>query len=289
MENKVNLKIIAAVIIVLKLSVLGFLIWSVLHSPDPSLKTFSLDRTFITFIVAGFVAQIIDGALGMAYGVSCSSLLLGFGLPPAVVSASVHTAEVFTTGVSGLSHIAMKNINKKLFVKLFFTGIIGSFLGAVILSNYVDGKVIKPYISAYLLILGIVLLVKSFRTIVPKENALKYAPVLGFFGSFLDAIGGGGWGPIVTSNLISKTDSPREIIGTVNTVEFFVTFISTGVFLFFVGIESWKPIFGLIIGGVVAAPIGAYIIKFFKPTTLLRMVGVLIIITSIYNIYKSFS
>jgi uncharacterized membrane protein YfcA len=285
--EKVNFKYVAFAMITLKLSLIGFLGWKILSTHPNPLYTFSFDKEFILFIAAGFVAQIIDGALGMAYGVSCSTMLLGIGVPPAVASASVHTAEVFTTGVSGLSHIFMRNIDKKLFFRLVFTGVAGAIVGAYLISEIFDGKLIKPYIAAYLLLLGIYILIKSFKKIEAKASNWKFAPALGFVGALFDSIGGGGWGPIVSSNLIDKGNSPREVIGTVNTAEFFVTFFSTGVFIFFLGIEAWKPVLALIIGGVIAAPIGAYILRFMSPTTIMRLVGVLIIVTSSYTIYKS--
>jgi uncharacterized membrane protein YfcA len=285
--EKVNFKYVAFAMITLKLSLIGFLGWKIFSTHPNPLYTFSFDKEFILFIAAGFVAQIIDGALGMAYGVSCSTMLLGIGVPPAVASASVHTAEVFTTGVSGLSHIFMRNIDKKLFFKLVFTGVAGAVIGAYLISKIFDGKLIKPYIAGYLLLLGIYILIKSFKKIEAKASNWKFAPALGFVGALFDSIGGGGWGPIVSSNLIDKGNSPREVIGTVNTAEFFVTFFSTGVFIFFLGIEAWKPVLALIIGGVIAAPIGAYILRFMSPTTIMRLVGVLIIVTSSYTIYKS--
>lgn len=248
----------------------------------------SFDRDFLFFVFVGFIAQLIDGALGMAYGVSCNTLLLNLGIPPVLASASVHTAEVFTTGVSGLSHLFLKNVNLKLFFKLAIPGVIGAVIGAYLLSKIFDGNIIKPYISAYLLVIGIFILIKSFKTIELKDKTKKVS-LLGFTGGFCDAIGGGGWGPIVTSNLIFRGKTPKETIGTVNTAEFFVTFFSTGVFLFFVGVDSWKIILGLIIGGIIAAPIGAYMATKVKPKVLMFMVGLVIIITSSYTIYKSLS
>lgn len=285
--EKISLKYVAGVMIVLKASLLGFLLWKIFTSHPNPLYSFNVDKEFILFVGAGFLAQIIDGALGMAYGVSCSTMLLGIGVPPAIASASVHTAEVFTTGVSGLSHIFMRNIDKRLFFRLVFTGIVGAVIGAFLISKILDGKVVKPYIAGYLLLLGIYILIKSFRAIKSNKSNWKFAPVLGFAGAFFDAIGGGGWGPIVTSNLIDKGNSPKEVIGTVNTAEFFVTFFSTGVFIFFLGIEAWKPVLALILGGVIAAPIGAYILRFMTPKTIMRLVGILIILTSSYTIYKS--
>ncbi len=212
---------------------------------------------------------------------------MGIGLSPVAASASTHTSEVFTTGVSGLSHIALGNIDKKLFLRLVITGVLGAVLGAFLISKVFDGKIIKPYVSAYLLVLGIVILFKAFKK---KKDAteVKYVPALGFAGGFMDAIGGGGWGPIVTSNLIHRGQhTPQTAIGTVNTAEFFVTFFSTGVFLFFTPIQYWQAILGLIVGGVVAAPLGAMIIKYIPVKTMTIMVGSLVILTSLFNIYKS--
>ncbi len=285
--EKINLKYVAATIVTLKVALISFLFWKIFNTHPNPLYTFSFDKEFVLFIGAGFIAQIIDGALGMAYGVSCSTLLLSIGVPPAIASASVHTAEVFTTGVSGLSHIAMKNIDKRLFFRLVFTGVTGAIIGAFLISKILDGKIIKPYIAGYLILLGFYILIKSFRNIPVKKSNWNYAPYLGFAGAFFDSIGGGGWGPIVTSNLIDKGNSPKEVVGTVNTAEFFVTFFSTGVFIFFLGIDSWKPVLALIIGGVVAAPIGAYILRFMRPKTIMRLVGLLIITVSTYTIYKS--
>ncbi len=246
----------------------------------------SFDNLFLFFVVAGFIAQLIDGALGMAYGVSCTSFLLNFGIPPALASASVHTAEVFTTGVSGLSHLFLKNVNTKLFFKLVIPGVLGAVAGAYLLSAVLDGGVVKPYVAGYLLIIGIFILIKSFKVFKPKDEVKKVS-LLGLAGGFFDAIGGGGWGPIVTSNLIFQGKTPKETIGTVNTAEFFVTFFSTGVFLFFVGIASWKIILGLIIGGVIAAPIGALMANKIRPRVLMFLVGMVIIITSSITILKS--
>nr|WP_262910378.1 sulfite exporter TauE/SafE family protein [Pontibacter silvestris] len=253
---------------------------------DSATEAWTLDSSFFIFVVAGFLAQLIDGTLGMAYGISCSTLLLNFGIPPAVASASVHTAEVFTTGVSGLSHLFLNNVNKSLFFKIAVPGSIGAIIGAYLVSDIFDGGVIKPYISSYLLIMGVVLVVKSFKPVKAKEE-VKRLSLLGFVGGFLDAIGGGGWGPIVSTNLIFQGKTPKETIGTVNTAEFFVAFFSTGVFLFFVGIDSWKVIIGLITGGVAAAPIGAIAAKKVEAKTLMLSVGLLIVTISVYTIYKS--
>jgi uncharacterized membrane protein YfcA len=267
----------------LKASIVAWLLWEFFHSPD--WRAFVFDDHFWLFVLAGFVAQLIDGALGMAYGVSCTSILLQLGVPPAVASACVHTAEVFTTGASGISHLFLKNVDKNLFVRLVIPGVIGAMLGAFLLSKVFDGNVIKPFIATYLLFLGAIILVKAFREPLFKDEIKKVSP-LGFFGGLLDAIGGGGWGPIVTSNIIRKGKTPALTIGTVNTAEFFVAFASTGVFVFFLGMDAWKILFGLIIGGVVAAPLGALFVRYVKPKVLMFIVGIVIIVTSAYTIFN---
>jgi uncharacterized membrane protein YfcA len=228
----------------------------------------------------------IDGTLGMGYGVSCTSLLLRLGVTPAFASASVHAAKVFTAGVSGLSHLYLKNVDKKLFIRLVIPGAVGATIGAFLLSRVLDGDVVKPFIAAYLLVLGVIILVRSFGETIFKEEIKNVSP-LGFIGGLLDAVGGGGWGPIVTSNIMRHGKSPLLTIGTVNTAEFFIAFFGTGVFLFFLGMEGWKTLLGLIVGGIIAAPVSAYFVRFIKPRFLMRIVGVAIVVTSVYTIWKS--
>ncbi|MDB5264324.1 MAG: hypothetical protein JWQ14_3607 [Adhaeribacter sp.] len=285
MVHKLSLRHISAVMITLKIGLLLFLIVKIIYfSAQP--PVFSFDQKFFIIMGAGFLAQLIDGTLGMAYGVSCSTLLLTFGLPPAVASASVHTAEVFTTGVSGLSHLFLQNVNKALFFRIVIPGVLGAVIGAYLISEVLDGDMIKPYISGYLLVMGILILIKSFR-VLPTVERVRRVFLLGISGGFLDAVGGGGWGPIVTSNLIFQGKTPQETIGTVNTAEFFVAFFSTGVFLFFVGLDSWPVVLALILGGVLAAPVGAVLAKRVKPKTMMRLVGIIIVLISTYTIYKS--
>jgi hypothetical protein len=244
------------------------------------------DYQLLLFVGAGFIAQLIDGALGMAYGVSCTSLLLGLNLSPAIASASVHVSEVFTAGASGISHLSFKNIHKRLFFRLVFFGVAGGVIGAWLLSDIINGNYIKPFISIYLLILGIVIFRRAFLKFEQKDK-MKRVGLLALFGGFMDSVGGGGWGPIVTTNLIHKGSNPRRTIGTVNVAEFFVALFSSGVFIAIVGTTSIKTILGLIIGGVVAAPIAAYVVKIVNYRYMLAAVGVLISGLSIYNFAKS--
>lgn len=251
-----------------------------------SIKSWEIDpEMFLWFLLVGFVAQSIDGALGMAYGVSCNSILLGIGIPPASASAWVHFAQVFTSLASGISHWKMGNVDWKLAKKLLIPGVLGSIIGAFLLSN-IDGDLVKPVIALYLLVMGIVILRKVKKKHVPKFNReSKSLPVLATSGGFADAIGGGGWGPIVNSTLLSKGKIARYAIGTGNFVEFFVSLASASTFLFFVKELSLAPVLGLILGGIIAAPFAAYICKLVKPKYLMIAVGILIIVLSIRTFY----
>ena len=243
-------------------------------------------ETLILFIILGFIAQIIDGALGMAYGVSLTTFLLGIGVPPATASASVHTAEIFTSGASGISHLKLGNVDKELFTKLLIPGIIGGIVGAYILTS-IPGKIIKPFVALYLLIMGIIILRKAFKKTEETTTSRAKLFPLGLIGGFFDAIGGGGWGPIVTSTLVARGHNPRFTIGTVNLAEFFVTLTEVATFLTMMGLVQWQIILGLIIGGVTAAPLAAYICKKIPSKELMIIVGILIITLSIGTIYQT--
>lgn len=241
---------------------------------------------FGLYILAGFLAQMIDGALGMAYGVTASSLLLSFGIPPAQTSATVHAAECFTTGVSAISHHAFKNVDRFLFRRLLIPGVIGAATGAYILSTF-SGESLVPYVSGYLIIMGMIIVFKAFKVFPPRKVTSHLVP-LGFFGAFLDAMGGGGWGPIVASNLIVRGNDIRTTVGSVNAVEFFVTLASTGTFVVFLGLTHWQIILGLAIGGIPAAPLGAWAAKHVPVRPFMILVGLLVIVTSVRNLLVSF-
>ncbi|MBC7450664.1 MAG: sulfite exporter TauE/SafE family protein [Cytophagales bacterium] len=238
------------------------------------------------YILVGIAAQLVDGALGMAYGVTWSSFLLGLGVPPALTSASVHVAEIFTTGASGLSHLRFGNVNKKLFKYLLIPGMLGAILGAWILSDLINGNIIKPFIAIYLMILGVIILRKAFKKLIPKQKT-KHVGWLAGFGGFMDAIGGGGWGPIVTSTLLSKGRSANYTIGSVNLAEFFIALAGAGTFLIFTGLSGWQAIAGLVIGGVIAAPFAAFVVSRIKRKTLMIIVGTLVIVLSMRTFITS--
>jgi uncharacterized membrane protein YfcA len=249
----------------------------------------------LPFVMIGFVAQLIDGALGMAFGQISSTLLITMGVPPAATSAGVHIAETFTTGVSGISHVAHRNVDWRLFIRLVIPGVIGGVLGAYVLTQ-IDAGTAKPYVLVYLTGLGLYLF---YRGVMHRhtERRPKIVEPLGLAGGFLDAAGGGGWGAIVTTNLLVQGSNPRKTIGSVNTAEFFLTITISATFLTtltFAGTAEDASLLlnatvGLLIGGVLAAPFGAMIAKRVNPDRLLTFVGALVTLTSGYGLYRALS
>lgn len=245
------------------------------------------DSMFWNALLVGLLAQIIDGALGMAYGLTSTSFLLATGASPALATASVHMAEVFTTGVSGVSHAKFGNVDKKLFLRLLIPGIIGGLLGALLVTQ-IDGKTLKPFITVYLLLMGIYVLSKAFRKhIATRKSEPKHIAKLALLGGFVDTSGGGGWGPVVTTTLVGTGHDPRTTIGSVNFAEFFLTLTSAASLFILVDETIWHVVAGLIIGGLFAAPFAAYACKKFSTRTLLILVGVLISAISVFNLYKA--
>ena len=244
-------------------------------------------QDFFLFLVVGFLAQAVDGALGMAYGVISSTTLLAFGVSPAHASAAVHAAELFTTAASGSAHIYHRNIGWKLFWRLAPFGIIGGCAGAYVLTSF-EGDMVKPFVTAYLALVGVWLLVRSFRKVPSNPVPAHVVAPLGAAGGFLDAAGGGGWGPIVTTGLLGAGAPPRYVIGTVNASEFLITLAVSITFLVALVTGHWTEagglgqnlaaIGGLIIGGLIAAPLAGYVVKSLREVVLLRIVGVLIVL-----------
>ncbi len=247
---------------------------------------FTLDA-LLPFITIGFAAQIIDGALGMAFGVISSTLMVSvMGVPPARASAGVHLVEVFTTAASGLSHALHNNVDWPLFARLVVPGVVGGVLGAYVLIN-VAGDVTRPFVMSYLSLIGLYLLWKSFRA-PPKPKSPRVIAPLGLVGGFLDAVGGGGWGPVVTSNLLVQGATPRMTIGTVNTAEFFLTLTISITFIIGLGWQAFTTAtVGLLIGGLAAAPLGALLAKRVSAPLLMRLVGIVLTLTSLFSLTKA--
>lgn len=236
----------------------------------------------ILFMLFGFIAQIIDGTIGMGYGVILTTLLISMGIPPVSASASVHAAEIATTGVSGLSHQLHGNVDWKLVKKLLIPGVLGAILGAYLLTQ-LPGEKIKPFIALYLLAMGVFILWKAFRK-AKASGHTKGIRILGFVGGFFDAIGGGGWGSIVTTQLVVQGKQPRLVIGSVNLTEFFVTVSQSIAFVLIIGLQYWKIIAGLLIGGAIAAPFAATLCKKLPAKILMILVGLLVVVLSMRTI-----
>lgn len=241
-----------------------------------------MESDLLTFVLVGFAAQLIDGALGMAYGITATSLLLSTGVPPAAASATVHVAECFTSGVSAVSHHAFGNIDRDLVRRLVVPAVVGAVLGAYVLTS-MPAEAMRPIIAVYLLLMGVVIIVKAFRGFPPRSVTRHLAP-LGLVGGFVDAAGGGGWGPIVASNLLARGAAIRTTVGSVIAVEFFVTTAASVAFIVMLGTIFWEIVLGLALGGLVAAPLGAWLASRLPARPFLVVVGLLIIGLSLRNL-----
>jgi uncharacterized membrane protein YfcA len=240
----------------------------------------------VLFAAIGFFAQMVDGALGMAFGVISSSSLIAFGAPPAVASAAVHAAEVVTTGLSGGSHVWHRNVNYRLFGEIVVAGVAGGVVGAYILTGLPE-HIIKPVVTIYLAAMAVLIFVRVLGR--ERKRWKPPVPVLGAGGGFLDAIGGGGWGPLVASTLIATGDEPRRSIGSVNLAEFFVTAAISITFFTQLDLASYgRIVLGLIIGGAIAAPLAGWLIRVLPQRHALVLVGIVIGSLSVMNIVNLF-
>jgi len=247
---------------------------------------------FLLFAAVGFAAQLVDGALGMAYGVVCSTVLLSLGVPPATSSASVHASKVFTGAASALSHVGHRNVDFRTLVPLAGAGVVGGVVGAMILTS-IEGATIKPYVIAWLGLMGLVILCRAWRGVTPRTAPFKAPVPLGFIGGVLDAMGGGGWGPTVTTTLVGSGTPPRHAIGTSNTSEFFVAVAVSSAFVFALVTGHWQDaegleghawaVGGLVVGGVIAAPLAGWITKVLPARGLTWVVGALVLGLALYQ------
>ena len=239
------------------------------------------------FIAVGFAAQLVDGALGMAFGVIANTLLLAIGLSPAAASANVHVIKVFTGAMSGVSHMAHRNVDWKLCARLSIAGVVGGIAGVQVITFFDQHPYTKPLILAYLSLIGVYILWRGLRD-GHTEGHVRIVEPVGIAGGFLDATGGGGWGPVVTSNLLLQGANPRMAVGTVNTAEFFVAVAISAGFIFRLGFEDFTvAVVGLLLGGLLAAPMGAWLTKHIPARPLMILVGVVLILTSSYGIYRA--
>lgn len=241
---------------------------------------------FGLFVLVGFAAQMVDGAIGMAYGVTGTAVLLGIGVPPATASACIHASEVFTTGVSGFSHWRFGNVRRDLIWRLALPGVVGGAVGAYVLAT-LPGETIRPYVAAYLLVMGLAIVWRALRRLPVRDETPRHVGALGLVGGFLDAIGGGGWGPVVTATLLGRGATPRYVIGSVNLAEFFVTATITGTFFLTIGLELWPIIAGLIVGGVMAAPLAAYATQRIPHRPMMLLVGLAVVVINLRGLAQS--
>lgn len=280
-------------VVAVLVSLVGYLVYRLFWGNGGSVSGFALieqalvDPMFWSAFGVGLLAQMIDGALGMAYGITSTSFLLAAGASPAMASGATHLAEVFTTGISGVSHLRLGNVNRRLFLSLLLPGAIGALLGVWLLAS-VDGKLLRPYVNGYLLLMGLYVLSKAFRHV--RANATvshaRVAP-LALLGGFVDTSGGGGWGPVVTTSLVGAGHDPRTTIGSVNLAEFFLTVSVATAFFAILDHTVWKLVAGLAIGGLFAAPLAAYLTRHLRTRTLLILVGCLISAVSLFNLLRA--
>ncbi len=239
----------------------------------------------LLFALIGFAAQLVDGALGMAYGLVATAVLVSAGTPPAIASASVHAAEIFTTGASALSHRRLGNIDARLVWRLALPGMLGGIAGALV-AVALPLQVIRPAVAVWLLLMGGLILWRAARPPPPARPLTHIAP-LGAAGGFLDAAGGGGWGPFVVSTLVARGNLPRTAIGSANTAEFFVTFAITLAFAASIGIGMWQVVLGLVLGGVLAAPLAALAARHIPPRPMMLVVGVLLVALALRGLFQA--
>ena len=247
-------------------------------------------RNFIILAIVGLMAQLVDGSLGMAYGVTSTTLLLAVGISPALASAAVHLAEVGTCAVSGVSHWRFGNVDWSKIAWMAVPGGIGAFLGAIAVTwlATVAEEMLAPAIAVFLFALGVYVLARfSFRR---RERPVRERPIsrgflspLGFVAGFLDAVGGGGWGPISTPTLLSSGRmQPRKVVGTVDTSEFVVALAASIGFLLALSFAQipWQVVGALLLGGVIAAPVAAYVVRILPARILGTAVGGVILVTN---------
>jgi len=249
---------------------------------------------FYWMLLAGFLAEIVAGSMGMGYGVICTTILLILNIPPPIISASIHSAESFTSAAGTISHYKLGNINKRLTKLLAIPAIFGAVLGALALTYVGEryAKITKPFIAAYTMYLGIRILQNAFK----KPNGTKNGngkkkktniTALGLIGGFIDSFGGGGWGPLVTGTFIKNGRTPRYVIGSSTAAKFVLTVVSAITFIFTVGIHHWNIVAGLLIGGIITAPFSALLTSRLPVRKMFVVVGIVVIIMSLITIYRS--
>lgn len=286
-EAKKYKKLVFEITVLFMVFFIGFGLSKFVTFDDLVFQLESVPKVFYGMLMVGFFAQLVDGALGLGYGVTCSTSMMLLGIKLPAISGSIHTAEMFSSGISGFSHYKFGNVNKKLFFWIAIPGVVGAVAGALLLI-YLGKKyeaITYGLMAGYTLLIGVRLIILAFRKKIEKQK-LKNTGLLGFSGGFFDAFGGGGWGPIVTSSLLSKGRKSSYVVGTVSLAEFFVTLAASVTFFTSLGISHWYIILGLILGGSLAAPIGARLAGKLPQKTALLLVAFLVIVFSIRMLLK---
>ncbi|RUL79721.1 sulfite exporter TauE/SafE family protein [Dyella choica] len=240
---------------------------------------------FLIFTGIGALAQLVDGALGMAYGVTSAGMLLGIGMPPALASASVHYAETFTCGASGLSHWWAGNVQRRLFLVLVIPGVIGAVLGATALAH-MPPTWIRYFLTPYLLAMGLFLVFRTSRRRDRRQDVPRGTSVLGFVAGVLDAAGGGGWSALTVTTMVARGQEPRMVIGSVHLAKCIVSLAASITFLLSIGQSKLHVVLGLILGGVIAAPFGAWLVRRLPSRVSTLMAGLTVLALGIYNFHR---
>ncbi len=249
------------------------------------------NHLFYWMLLVGFSAEVVAGSMGMGYGVICTTILLVLNVPPPVISASIHSAESFTSAAGSISHWQLGNINKKLVKSLAIPAIIGAVIGALLLTYVGEryAKMTKPFIAFYTMYLGVRIIQNAFNS---KDNSFKKKKVnitfLGLIGGFIDSFGGGGWGPLVTGTFIKNGHTPRYVIGSSTFAKCILTVASAITFIFTIGIHHWNIVAGLLIGGIVTAPFSAMLTSKLPTKKMFIAVGIVVIFCSLITVYKAF-
>lgn len=276
--------------IIIIIGLVAYLLFSYVRLDD-IIKTLNKDHhLFYWMLLVGFLAEIVAGSMGMGYGVICTTILLILNVAPPIISASIHSAETFTSAAGSISHYKLGNVNKKLTKSLAIPAIIGAVIGALALSYVGEryAKMTKPFLAAYTMYLGIRILqnafVKKNRNGIRKKTNI---PLLGLVGGFIDSFGGGGWGPLVTGTFIKNGRTPRYVIGSSTLAKFILTLASAITFVFTIGIHHWNIVAGLLIGGIITAPFSAMLTAKLPIKKMFIAVGIVVIAMSLITIYRA--
>lgn len=289
-SRKVQFRLNVFFVTIALLSVVAFTMYELGYLDELFTVLAKDNYIFYWMMLVGVLAEIVAGSMGMGYGVICTTTLLFLGIPPHAVSASIHSAESFTTAAGSISHIRLKNVSKSLVKRLAIPAIFGAVIGAVSLTYLGEyySKITKTIISFYTLYLGIQILSNAFKNKQDKKLKRKTNLTrLGVIGGFIDSFAGGGWGPLVTGTLIKNSFTPRFAVGSSTVAKFILTLTAAITFIFTLGIQHWNIILGLLIGGIFTAPFSAMLTAKLPVKSMFIIIGTLVIVMSSITIYKS--